>query len=109
MGLSRLGGQPGFRRRWRDAADGVSYQRVSNTGDNAADFVAAKRTAGAIEVGKAAEEKTLGYTHEEPHTTGGANVLVSEMTVDHACGKGRYARPHAQLELQRSHIRGRAK
>ena len=71
-----------------DAADGVSYQRVSNTGDNAADFVAAKRTAGAIEVGEAAEEKTPEYTHEEPHTTGGANVLVSEMTNTGPDGNG---------------------
>ena len=54
----------------------MSYQRTSNTGDNASDFVAAKRTPGAIEVSEAAEEKMPEYTHEEPHTTGGANVLV---------------------------------
>jgi len=71
-----------------DAADGVSYQRTSNTGDNASDFVAAKRTPGEIEVGEAAEETTPEYTHEEPHTTGGANVLVSEMTNTGPGGNG---------------------
>lgn len=71
-----------------DAAGGVSYQRTANTGDNASDFVAAKRTPGAIEVGKPAEEQTPEYTHEEPHTTGGANVLVSEMTNTGPDGNG---------------------
>jgi len=71
-----------------DAAGGVSYQRTANTGDNASDFVAAKRTPGEIEVGEAAEEKAPEYTHEEPHTTGGANVLVSEMTNTGPGGNG---------------------
>ena len=57
-----------------DSAAGESFQRTQDTDDNAADFVPAKRTAGAIEVGEAAEEKTPEYTHEEPRTTGGATV-----------------------------------
>ena len=71
-----------------DAKAGVSYQRTSNTGDNAADFAAAERTPGAIAVGDEVEEQEPEYTHEEPHTTGGPNVLVSEMTNTGPGGNG---------------------
>ena len=60
-------------------------QRTSNTGDNASDLVEAKRTPGAIEAGTVTEEKTPEYTYEEPHTTGRANMLVSEMTNRESC------------------------
>lgn len=71
-----------------DAKAGLSYQRISNTGDNASDFTAAERTPNSAKVGNEPEIQDPEYTHDEPHTTGGPNVLVSEMTNTGPGGNG---------------------
>ncbi len=54
-----------------------SYQRTDSTGNNVDDFVAAPATPGELEAGEPVEEEEQ---EEFLSTTGGANVLVSEMT-----------------------------
>jgi hypothetical protein len=55
-----------------------SYQRTDSTGNNAEDFVAAVATPGELEAGEPVEDEA--DEEEFLSTTGGANVLVSEMT-----------------------------
>ena len=71
-----------------NAAGGYSYQRKTNTGDNSNDFVAAERTPGSLKVGKQPEIEEPEYAYDEPHTTGGPNVLISEMTNTGPAGNG---------------------
>lgn len=71
-----------------DAKAGLSYQRISNTGDNASDFTVAERSPNSAKVGNEPEIQEPEYTHDEPHTTDGPNVLVSEMTNTGPGGNG---------------------
>jgi len=61
-----------------DVDSDQSYQRVESTGNNAEDFVAAVATPGELEAGEPADNEE--EVEEFLSTTGGANVLVSEMT-----------------------------
>lgn len=70
------------------AADGQSYQREGNTGNNAKDFTAAARTPGSIQVGEKPKGQEPEYIRDEPRTTGGPNVLISEMTNTGPGGNG---------------------
>ncbi|HIY65290.1 MAG TPA: lamin tail domain-containing protein, partial [Candidatus Agrococcus pullicola] len=60
-----------------NVSEGHAYQRTDSTGDNASDFVIGNRTPGVLEVDEVIPDES---EEEFLSTTGGPNVLISELT-----------------------------